>query len=160
MSRTIIDRNSATGRQSSQISICEHCDGYLRACRGMLNSGIPPGGRSRLKVATPAWAEARLPHQWCRPDTIRSAVRLRIKRLCRHRQSGCEWPPKILAAKSQSLLRHDLNERLARGQIPQILQILIGESNATVGPIASFIIGDWLGGLIRLSMDKDIPTSG
>jgi hypothetical protein len=126
----------------------------------MLNSGILLGGRSRLKVATLAWAEARLPHQWCRPDTIRSAVRLRIKLLTPPPPIWVWVAPKILAEKNQSLLRHDLNERLACGQIPQILQILIGESNATVGPIASFIIGDWLGGSIRLSVDKDIPTSG
>ena len=57
-------------------------------------------------------------------------------------------------------LRHDLNGRPACRQIPQILQILIGESNTTVGPIARFVIVDWLGGSIRFSVNKDIPAGG
>src|SRR5258708_36720643 len=40
MSRTMIHGNSATSRQSSQTSTCEHCDGYLTARRGMLNGGF------------------------------------------------------------------------------------------------------------------------
>src|ERR1700680_2024549 len=57
-------------------------------------------------------------------------------------------------------LRHDLNGRPACRQIPQILQILIGQSNTTIGPIACFVIVDWLGGSIRFSVDKDIPAGG
>jgi hypothetical protein len=57
-------------------------------------------------------------------------------------------------------LRHDLNGRLACSQIPQFLQIFIGESNASVGPVACFVIGDGFGGSIRLSVDKDISAGG
>jgi hypothetical protein len=57
-------------------------------------------------------------------------------------------------------LRHDLNGRLACSQIPQFLQIFIGESNASVGPVACFVIGDGFGRSIRLSVDKDISAGG
>src|SRR5271155_2051679 len=36
-----IDRNSATGSQSSEIGMCEHCDGCLTAQRSKLN-GVAP----------------------------------------------------------------------------------------------------------------------
>src|ERR1017187_922376 len=83
------------------------------------------------------------------------------------REANCEPLPVIsLKAGSPSpgeyttYLRHDLNARRDCCQIPHVLQILIGEGNATVGPIACLVIGDRFGEAIRLSVNKDISAGG
>ena len=65
---------------------------------------------------------------------------------------------KSFRCKDSMHLWHDLNGGVVCGQIPDILQVLIGEGNATVGPVACLVIRNWLREPIRLSMDKDIPA--
>ena len=58
------------------------------------------------------------------------------------------------------LLGHDLNERPTCRQFPKFLQILVGESNTPVGPVACSVIGNGSVRAIRLSVDEDIPAGG
>src|SRR5450755_1091162 len=51
MSRTLIDRNSDTGKRSSPTSICEHCDECLTAGRSKLNGGFSRVADPGLKAA-------------------------------------------------------------------------------------------------------------
>src|ERR1700722_10850981 len=54
----------------------------------------------------------------------------------------------------------DLDARLAFGQLPELLQVFIGEGDTTIGPIARLVIRIRLGGPIGLSMDEDISARG
>jgi hypothetical protein len=51
MSRTLIDRNSDTGKRSSQTSTCKRCDECLTARRSKLNGGFSRVADPALKAA-------------------------------------------------------------------------------------------------------------
>jgi hypothetical protein len=88
MSRTLIDRNSDTGKRSSQTSMCEHCDECLTAGRSKLNGGFSRVADPGLKAAALAMSRrARSPRLSsvlvsCEPgmhtDTIRESLYLGV----------------------------------------------------------------------------------